>query len=755
MEPALCCAYSQLARPSIQMPPTRESLRVGERLTCYVQRVDRNGLWVYVAPSMRGFVYRLETGVDPTAIADLAAHYKLYDAIQCRVLSVEATGSRLDLTRRDLPIVPPGKLLFPVGSLVAGCIVKKMPGTGLLLRIARNTMGRVWITDLADSFIDDPLSAYHEGDVVRAVVVASDDAGERIDLSMRASRLSPGAQEWALRDPEIASVSDLKNDMVVRGYVQDVAKVGVFVTLGRAIIGRVLITNLSDKYIADWQSAYRVGQLVRARVLSADPSENHVNLSLRLSHTDPDKFQKQLSWHNLKAGDVVTGSVSRVEPYGVFILLNHTIGRIVGLCHISEMADARTTEDATTLYDVGDAVKAIVLSADADKRRLRLGLKPSYFAHATDAECRDVAEGASAALDAAAIPVAPADADEAGETAVADGVAPTTSAAPPGPLTPLDVHAGFDWGATALTAPQPLAASATGPAPPDDESGSEHDADAGPADETPAERRRHRRAAKAMRRLQAEAITRAENSLLDPDREPATAEDYDRLVLSTPRNSFAWVKYMAFHLSLAEVDAARAVTERALKAIPHTDQQERMNIWVALMNLENRYGTAASLQAAFERALAEAVQKHVYLQLAAIYERSEKFEVRLHAARRLRHTRSGQLTPVAGQLADELYRVMCRKFKQSKKVWIQWGHYKMRRGQLDGARSVLNRSLQSLPKRKRAWCRYRSAAAPAIGSRRRARRTMRVQTWPRLPSLRKWSSSWASLSAVEPSSRAF
>lgn len=54
---------------------------------------------------------------------------------------------------------------------------------------------------------------------------------------------------------------------------------------------------------------------------------------------------------------------------------------------------------------------------------------------------------------------------------------------------------------------------------------------------------------------------------MDPRRQPESADDFDRLVLSSPNSSILWVQYMAFHLQATEIEKARAVAERALKTI--------------------------------------------------------------------------------------------------------------------------------------------------------------------------------------------
>lgn len=43
---------------------------------------------------------------------------------------------------------------------------------------------------------------------------------------------------------------------------------------------------------------------------------------------------------------------------------------------------------------------------------------------------------------------------------------------------------------------------------------------------------------------------------------PTTADEFEKLVRSSPNSSFVWIKYMAFMLSMADVEKARAIAER-------------------------------------------------------------------------------------------------------------------------------------------------------------------------------------------------
>ena len=58
-----------------------------------------------------------------------------------------------------------------------------------------------------------------------------------------------------------------------------------------------------------------------------------------------------------------------------------------------------------------------------------------------------------------------------------------------------------------------------------------------------------------------------------------------------------------------------------------SEEQEKQNVWVALLNLEVLYGTKESLDKAFQDALKVTDQKKIYMKLVSIYLKNEKIEV--------------------------------------------------------------------------------------------------------------------------------
>jgi rRNA biogenesis protein RRP5 len=111
------------------------------------------------------------------------------------------------------------------------------------------------------------------------------------------------------------------------------------------------------------------------------------------------------------------------------------------------------------------------------------------------------------------------------------------------------------------------------------------------------------------------------------NRVPQSSADFERLLLSSPNSSFLWIQFMSFQLQLSEVEKAREIGRRALRAINFREEQERLNVWIALLNLENSYGTEQTLDSAFKEAARANDSKTVYLRLASILENTQKIEV--------------------------------------------------------------------------------------------------------------------------------
>ena len=85
--------------------------------------------------------------------------------------------------------------------------------------------------------------------------------------------------------------------------------------------------------------------------------------------------------------------------------------------------------------------------------------------------------------------------------------------------------------------------------------------------------------------------------------QPKNIDDFERLVVSNTDQSFVWIQYIAFMLDNLGVEAARRIAERAVKSVSISNEEDKLNIWVAYMNLENNFGDQKSLEGITNRAL--------------------------------------------------------------------------------------------------------------------------------------------------------
>lgn len=109
---------------------------------------------------------------------------------------------------------------------------------------------------------------------------------------------------------------------------------------------------------------------------------------------------------------------------------------------------------------------------------------------------------------------------------------------------------------------------------------------------------------------------------------PQSVADFERLLMGQPNSSYLWLSYMAFELQLSEVTKAREIAERAIRTINIREEAEKMNVWVALLNLENTYGTDELVEEVFKRACQYNDAQEIHERLTSIYIQSGKDEVR-------------------------------------------------------------------------------------------------------------------------------
>ncbi|KAK0623473.1 hypothetical protein B0T14DRAFT_564828 [Immersiella caudata] len=629
---------------------TLDKLEVGSSHIAFVNNVEKNHIWVNLSPNVRGSIRAAEASDDMLQLVDLSKSFPVGSALKVRVLAVDVEKQRLDLSART-----PGsgaELTWDKveeGKVLAGKVTK-VGDRQAMVQLSETLAGFVGLADLADDFEQADLLKLTKYEIVRVAIVEIDRSNKRIRLSMRPSGVLNSS--LPVKDREVTKKTNLEVGEIIRGFVKNVSEKGLFVTLGGEVTALVQIRNLSDAFLKEWMSHFVVGQLVKGRIISN--ANGRIEMTLKASQVEKD-FVPLITISDLKEGQTITGKIRKVEDFGAFIMIDGS-ANLSGLCHRSEMAD-RAIKDARKLYNEGDRVKAVVLKVDEKQKRISLGLKPSYFKDGDEDEMDVDRDDAGAPLDSedeseedeemsdagGAVLITGTDnfSDESGDESSDDDSDVDMGDAAEEGLAGLDAG-GFDWTASAL------------------------DADDAPQGDIDAPKKTKKR-----REPQIQVDKTAELDINGPQ----TAGDYERLLLGQPDNSELWIQYMAFQMKVSELANARKIAERAIKTINIREETEKLNVWVAYLNLEVAYGTDESIEEVFKRACTYNDEQEVHERLASIYIQSEKY-IR----------------------ADELFEKVLKKFgSKSVEVWVNYAHFlHTKRNSPDRARALLKRATQVL-----------------------------------------------------------
>ncbi|OBA19753.1 hypothetical protein METBIDRAFT_32824 [Metschnikowia bicuspidata var. bicuspidata NRRL YB-4993] len=613
-------------------PAQLEDVEVDLTVFAYIDAFDRGHAIVSLAPGVVGeaLVYNLSKKAEE--YEDFEANFPIGACLKLKVQRVNFKQQRLVLSAGNKEITSTSQVTK--GQKIPG-MVFFVSDSNVLVEFSTEVAGRAFITDALGDYDQKLSEAFKPNQPVLATVLEIESGEKRLVVSLR--------NEETAKDKAIRSIEDLKRGKLVKGFVKSISNTGIFVALNKDLFALVRVSDISDVQLSDWKKYYKPYQCVVGKIAQCQ-TEGRISMSLKESEVNGDLASFK-TFEELEVDQIYDGSVKQVAEFGVFVRLDGT-ANVSGLCHRSEVSDNKI-ENVGDFFSEGDRVKVKILKIDTTKRQLSLGMKASYFMglQDEDVEMSDAASESEAEVDAEDEVMD--DAFESDDDSESEEESTLEAKPASQGLSGLSTN-GFDWTASILDQAE------------DDESSDDD------GEDFTQKKKRRGKGKKQVKDRTLEMNSRA----------PESVGDFERLLVGNPDSSVLWMNYMSFQLQLSEIDKSREIAERALKTINYREEQEKMNIWIAILNLENTFGTDESLAEAFQRSVQYMDSLIMHQKLIGIYVLSEKFEK-----------------------AEELFRVMCKKFSQNVAVWVQCGSFYMDRDMLDQSHEVLARALQSLPKR--------------------------------------------------------
>ena len=213
-----------------------------------------------------------------------------------------------------------------------------------------------------DQLTDDPSAKAEDivkiGDEVELFVIRVNDVEGYATLSKK--RLD-AAKVW--ENIETAC----ENKDVLEGVVTEENKGGIVVSVKGV---RVFVPASQSGLPREAEMSQLLKQKVSLRITEVNRARRRVVGSIKAVAAEARQAAAAAVWADIEVGKRYTGTVKSMTSYGVFV----DIGGVDGMVHISDLSWSRIKTPAEVVA-VGDTLDVYVISFDAEKRKISLGVK--------------------------------------------------------------------------------------------------------------------------------------------------------------------------------------------------------------------------------------------------------------------------------------------------------------------------------------------------------------------------------------------
>ncbi len=286
--------------------------------------------------------------------------YQRGDEITVKVINFDREKERVSLGIKQLKPDPwaeaPKK--FAVGEKVTGQVVN-ITDYGAFIEIEEGVEGLIHISEMSwTKKVKHPSQIVSIGDTIEAVVLNLDTENKRVSLGIKQIKANP----WDLIEEKYPVGT------IIEGRIKNITDFGLFIGIDEEIDGLVHISDISwTKKIKHPSELYKKGDEVQAKVLSIDKDSERFSLGIKQLTKDP--------WEEIpekfKPGTKVTGKVTNITDFGIFVELEEGIE---GLIHSSEISKAKS-KTSLGKFQIDDVIQTLVVNVSQEDKKIGLSIK--------------------------------------------------------------------------------------------------------------------------------------------------------------------------------------------------------------------------------------------------------------------------------------------------------------------------------------------------------------------------------------------
>lgn len=195
------------------------------------------------------------------------------------------------------------------------------------------------------------------GDTIQAMVIDPEDASGSVLLSWKQAHNQTIWAEFA---------EDMENAKHFYVKITETTQAGAIGYL-KGIRAFIPASQLALEYVEDTESY--LGMTVETVIITADSAQKRLVLSAKIPAQEQARIEKGERISRLIPGEIVSGTIERIESYGIFINIGEGL---TGLCHISQITN-KFIKSPKEVVKLGETVRAKILKLEGD--RISLSIK--------------------------------------------------------------------------------------------------------------------------------------------------------------------------------------------------------------------------------------------------------------------------------------------------------------------------------------------------------------------------------------------
>ena len=246
---------------------------------------------------------------------------------------------------------------FKVGDIVEG-VAKNITSYGVFIDLG-TVDGLLHVVDMSWKRLKNPASVVEVGQKLRVKLLGVDVESGRVSLGLK----QMGSDPWDTIAESYPEGSQLK------GKVTSITDYGCFVEVVEGIEGLVHVSEISwtDRNVSP-AKLLNVGDEVEVKISSIDQERRRISLSIKQCQPNP---WEQFGLEH-KKGETVTGKVSSITDFGLFVTLGNGLD---GLVHLGDLSWSVAGEEAIREYEKGQEVSVVIMGVDSGRRRISLSIR--------------------------------------------------------------------------------------------------------------------------------------------------------------------------------------------------------------------------------------------------------------------------------------------------------------------------------------------------------------------------------------------